>query len=413
MSTEITKNDLEKFENEQNVALKNLRELIEKNSGKLNAEDQEKLDKIDKAWDKCEDFNKQLQAKLAKDKKLEETVEQLGKDIEEKASLITQLEKKVYRMPNGSPLTSLDVDAAYSEIKHFMTTGSRHLNGQEYKYLRSDNNEDGGFLVPDAPLQSIVDKKVELSPMREYCTVMSTTYNEVPFPVRLSDGEAFWVGEGETIGSSTPKYGLEKIPLHELGRNVPITMIEMQDSAFNMESEISFVVGRSFAKAEDVFINGNGVKKPEGFLENPYIQVVESGIANSFSGDNIAELDAELKTDYRNPIRFLTRKTLKHIRTLKDGQGQYLLVALRDGLPPTINGYPYKEMPGMPEIGAGTKPMAFGDFSNYAIIDRIGMTMIRDPYSNKLQGIVDFLFKIRLGGMTIQPEGIKVLQCKA
>lgn len=412
MTDYITKSELAEFEKGHNQTLKEFRDLIEKNSDNLSAEDQEKIDRIDKDWEKYEDFAQKYAADLRKREELEKTVESLSDELQEKAETLVALEKKVFRGSHGAPLSGTkDADEAWTEMKHFMLTGDISMKGVDYKYLRTDNNEDGGFLVPPAPLQPILAKITELSAMREICTVMTTAYNEVPFPIRLLNGSAFWVGEGETVGTSNPTYGLEKIFLHEMARNVQITNLELQDSAFNMESEISTVVGLSFAKTEGAFIDGDGVKKPEGFLNNPYIQVVNSGNANSFDGDAIINLDAELKTDYRNPIRILTRKTLAHIRTLKS-QDQYLLAALRDGLPPTINGSPYKEMPDMPEIAADAKPMAFGDFRRgIVIVDKPVMTMIRDPFSNKLKGLIDFLFRKRVGGMTIMPEAIKVLKC--
>jgi HK97 family phage major capsid protein len=164
----------------------------------------------------------------------------------------------------------------------------------------------------------------------------------------------------------------------------------------------------------NTFINGTAANRPEGFLNNSDIQVVNSTIADSFDADGLMDLAAELKTGYRDPLYIMSRRTINHVRKLKDGSGAYLLVGLRDGLPNTINGYPYREMPDMPEIAADALPVAFGEFRRgYVIVDRMGMTMVRDIYTQKRKRIIELTFHKRVGGQVILPEAIKILKCAA
>jgi HK97 family phage major capsid protein len=63
----------------------------------------------------------------------------------------------------------------------------------------------------------------------------------------------------------------------------------------------------------------------------------------------------------------------------------------------------------MPSIGAGTFPVAFGDFRRgYQIVDRQGVRILRDPYSNK--PYVSFYTTKRVGGGVRNFQAIKLLK---
>jgi HK97 family phage major capsid protein len=66
----------------------------------------------------------------------------------------------------------------------------------------------------------------------------------------------------------------------------------------------------------------------------------------------------------------------------------------------------------MPELGAGKKPILFGDFKYYWIGDREGITFrkLSEKYADS--GQVGFLATKRLDGKLILPEAIKVLKMK-
>jgi HK97 family phage major capsid protein len=82
------------------------------------------------------------------------------------------------------------------------------------------------------------------------------------------------------------------------------------------------------------------------------------------------------------------------------------------GRPNTIDGDPYVEVPDMPNEGAGTTPVAYGDFARgYNLVDRIAMEMLRDPYTQATSGNVRFIFRRRLGGQVVLAEAIRKLTC--
>ena len=167
-----------------------------------------------------------------------------------------------------------------------------------------------------------------------------------------------------------------------------------------------------FAKAEGTaFISGNGVGKPEGLLTNSNIATTNSGSGTALTADGLLTLVHSLKSEYGSQGSFIfNRTTLGAIRKLKDSAGQYVFQAgmmLTAGVPNTILGYPYAEMPDMPDVAGSAKPVAFGDFSRgYMIVDRVALSVLRDPFTQATSGNVRYVARRRVGGQVILAEAI-------
>ena len=61
----------------------------------------------------------------------------------------------------------------------------------------------------------------------------------------------------------------------------------------------------------------------------------------------------------------------------------------------------------MPDVAAGTIPVVFGDWrSGYAILDKVngGLSIMRDPFTQAVNGKTRFHARMRVGGGLIQPE---------
>jgi HK97 family phage major capsid protein len=81
-----------------------------------------------------------------------------------------------------------------------------------------------------------------------------------------------------------------------------------------------------------------------------------------------------------------------------------------DRLLDRLLGYPLFTSPYVPVVAADALPIAFGDFSNYWIADRMGRTVQRlnELYAGNEQ--IGFISTQRVDGKVILSEGIKLLQ---
>jgi HK97 family phage major capsid protein len=199
-----------------------------------------------------------------------------------------------------------------------------------------------------------------------------------------------------------------------------------------MEAWLQGKITDKFSRAEnDAFVNGSGVDKPRGFLTYPgrtSIEVFEigaigaynTGANGAFSADpNGADvlIDAlyGLKAQYRaNAAFFMNRRTTSAVRKLKDGEGSYLWApGLQAGQPASLLGYTQASFEDMPNLTVtGALAIAVGDMNAaYQVVDRIGVRVLRDPYSNK--PFIEYYATKRTGGDMVNFEAIKLIKFAA
>jgi HK97 family phage major capsid protein len=106
----------------------------------------------------------------------------------------------------------------------------------------------------------------------------------------------------------------------------------------------------------------------------------------------------------------MNRKTQAAIRKLKATTGEYLWQPPAVlGQPATLMNFPLVEVEDMPDIAADSFAVAFGNFARaYLIVDRIGIRVLRDPYSNK--PYVMFYTTKRVGGGVQDFDALKLLK---
>lgn len=286
----------------------------------------------------------------------------------------------------------------------------------EAKALNVGTDTAGGYLAPTEYVREIIKGVTEISAIRALARVRSTASKSIQIPKRTGQFSAQWVTEQGTRSETTGlAYGLEEIQLHEMYALADISNQMLEDAAFDMESEIRMEAVEQFAVAEGAAcVSGNGVGKPEGFLSNSSVSETVSGSATAVAADGLLSLFYGIKTAYAaNATWAMNRTTIGSVRKLKDSYGQYLWTpGLANGVPNTINGAPYVEMPDMPNEGANTYPVVFGDFRRaYTLVDRIAMEMLRDPYTQATSGNIRFIFRRRIGGKVVLAEAIRKLKC--
>lgn len=377
----------------------------------------EKLTRIDKVLDGFEDLNKKAtlaeSTKAAQDAlterfdRLETALKRGGKGIigDETKSRVGDWARAVvdsYTM--GVPNLSQIQQKTLTEI------------GAEYKALNIGTDTQGGYLAPIEFVREILKSVTEISAARSLVRVRNTASKSIQIPKRTGTFAARRIGEGATKTETTGlTYGLEELVAPEIYALVDITNDMLEDAAFDMQSEIETEATEQFAVKEgQEFVSGTGVGEAEGILVNGNVGFTVSGAATAITADGIITLKHDIKTDYtRNATFILNRTVLGSVRKLKDTTGAYIwMPGIAAGKPNTIDGDPYVEMPDMPAEGAGTFPIAYGDFKRgYTMLDRIAMEMLRDPFTQATNGRIRFSFRRRSGGKVTMAEAIRKLKC--
>lgn len=335
------------------------------------------------------------------------------KEIQEKANRAEELENRLNSLEADLKrgLSGDQKQAKTQELKSFevyLRKASQFIGTEDLKYLRTDVDSEGGYLVP-SPLEGEIIKKItETSFLRTVATVRPMSSKSSSTPSRTNIVSAGMVGEGETDSLSNSKYGLEKLFAKKAQVTSQATIEDLEDSDYDILNLMASDVAETMGQIEgSQFVNGSGAgNNCEGFMSNANIASINSGSASAITFDSLITVTGALKVGY-NPIYAFNRSTLASIRNLKDNQNNYLWTAgnLSAGVPNQLNGFNYIILPDMPNIGANLFPVVFGDFKKgYVIGDRKGMTMLRDDITKKREGRVEFTWYKRFAGAVQLPE---------
>jgi HK97 family phage major capsid protein len=337
------------------------------------------------------------------------TAEQLRAVTERLAGIETRLNRPGTGTERQADETPIEARA----FAAFVRRGREMLAADEIRALRVSDDTAGGFLAPDQFVAELIRNLVQISPVRQIARVMPTAAGAVVMPKRTGTLTASWTGETEDHPETQPAYGQIEIPVFESSCYVDVSNQLLEDAAIDIAAELALDFAEEFGRLEGLaFISGNGVKKPEGFMSHPGVLASANGHATLLQADGLIGLMHALPEFYRSRGTWtMNGATIGEVRKLKATSGEYLWRdTLAEGNPPTILGRPVVESNDMPNVGAGTFPIAFGDFSQaYRIVDRITLAVLRDPYSVATKGLVRFHARRRVGGQTVKAEAIRKL----
>jgi len=294
--------------------------------------------------------------------------------------------------------------------------------------LNKGADDEGGYLAPIEWDRTIVDKLVEISPMRSIAQVQTISTAGFKKLFNLRGTGSGWVGEtAARPETTTPEFGPLTFTPGELYANPAATQQLLDDAEIDLEAWLAGEVETEFAYQEGLaFVSGNGTNKPFGFLTyvtgaanaaaHPFgaIQLKTAASATAITTDELIDLVYLLPQVMQQNARFvLNRNALGTARKLKDGEGNYIWQpSFQLGQPSQLLSYPVTEMAAMPNIAASAVPIAFGDFRRgYLIVDRTGVRVLRDPYTNK--PYVMFYTTKRVGGGVLDPQALKALKMAA
>lgn len=299
----------------------------------------------------------------------------------------------------------------------YLRTGREAMQPEEVRALIVGNDTSGGYLAPPEFSREILKDLAEVSPIRAVARVGAMGASSIIIPKMTETPTAWWVDEDEDRSETETKYGQVEIVAHELACFVDISLRTIEDAVVNVEAEVTAALVERFGQIEaTAFMVGTGVKQPLGILTAPGVPEFANGHATNLSADALVKLMYALPAQYRNRGTWMMNSTtLGVVSTLKDGNGNYLWQpGLQAGQPGTLLGRPVLDAADMPDVASGNTPVLFGDFATaYRIYDRVGMSIMRDPYSRAAKGMVRFHARRRVGGGTVMPAALRKLKMAA
>lgn len=302
--------------------------------------------------------------------------------------------------------------------------------------LSTTSDPDGGFVVP-TEMESTIDRVLaNESAIRSLATVRSLSARSFKKLVNVGGASSGWVDERDSRPETDAPslVGLE-FGVHELYAQPAATQTALDDASMDLAAWLADEVAIEFGEAEGAaFVSGNGVTAPKGILaydkvanasyawgKTGYIATGEAAAFKALDAaagvnpvDTLISLVHALRRQYRRNATWLMNDlTIETVRKFKDADGNYIWrPSIEVGAPSILLGYGVETDDFMPDIGAGTFPIAFSDFRRaYLILDRIGVRVLRDPFTSKPN--VLFYTTKRVGGGIQNFEAIKLLKVAA
>ncbi len=312
-------------------------------------------------------------------------------------------------------------------FKSLMARGDKQINADEQKALAAGVQPDGGYVIPADTTGRIVTRIFETSPIRSIASVQAISSDRLK-GLKDTDQAATggWVAETASRGETgTPQLGEWEIVPAEQYASPKATQTLLEDAAIDIEGWLANKVSDILTRTENAaFVNGTGAGQPRGIFTYPVstttdatrawgtFEYIPTGADGDLtSADCLFNIVQEMKTGYLQNAQWLTRReVVAKVRKLKDSQNRYLWEpSLQKGTPQTLLEYPITIAQDVPAIADNSLSMAFGDFQQgYQIVDRLGITVLRDPYTAK--PYVVFYTRKRTGGDVLQFECIKFLK---
>jgi HK97 family phage major capsid protein len=291
----------------------------------------------------------------------------------------------------------------------------------DFERAMSLTDASGGFAVPfllDPTIIDISDNDGLAANMRQYARVergVSDVWNGV-----TSNGVTFsWDAEAAEVSDDTPTFAQPSITAHKGAGFVPFSIEISQDFA-GLESELrrEMAIGKSNLE-EAGFITGTGSGQPTGIvvaLDGSASNLTSAGVGAFVIADVYSTFEGLPERFEGNATWMMNKAIADLIRQFDTAGGAGLWTTLGGGIPSQLLGFNAVTNPFMDAtIATGDDVLVFGDFRNYVIYDRIGMTAELVPHlfataNNLPSGQRGIYTHFRVGADSVNDNGFRLME---
>ena len=321
-------------------------------------------------------------------------------------------------------------DSEVRDYRHiyadYLRYGRQALNPEEQTELRqqaTSPGSDGGNLVATEFFEELMKTMQAWGPMlnpgvtRQITTSTGATLEWPTLDDTANKGSL--LGENTQDTTSQLAFGQKQLDAYKYTSGIfQVSEELLQDSAINVEQVIQEAMAERIGRiVNEHLTTGTGSGQPNGIVTAAGTGVTSAG-TTSFTADELINLYHSIDPAYRNSPQMawmFSDDTLRDIRKLKDGQGNYLWQEpnLRTGEPGLFMNTPYAINQDMPDVEAGSNPIVIGDMSRY-IVRRVREFAIRrlvERYADFYQ--VGFVGFGRFDGELIDTNAVKTLKMAA
>lgn len=317
----------------------------------------------------------------------------------------------------------IDYRRAFAEM--IAEGGDGHVNAevrqalQEHRVQTGGSSAGGGYTVPTTLANFIVESMKAFGPMYDdsrFTVINDTSGNTLQIPT-IDDTAVTAVAhtEGGAVtddGGKDATFGQKSLSAYSFDTEWVRWSHELNtDSVLGMESFLGRLLGaRLGRKANAELTSGTGDSAVEGIVTGSTLGHTAAS-NTAIASDEIIDLVHSVDPAYRvgNAAFMMNDQTLKAIRKLKDGDGNYLwqMGNIQAGIPQSLLGYDVVINQDMDNIATGKKTIIFGDMAQYYVrkVGAPALFVARERFAPDY-GILGY---IRFDGLLVDTAAVKHL----
>lgn len=324
-------------------------------------------------------------------------------------------------------------DNAFKAFDWYLKTGdaSGIRTGEAYQeFLKTDyhliegTQYQGQEAVPTEVYAGIVEKRATASFGRSgNAMIVPAASNAVVIPIEKASPQAMGI---HTADAATAFTTLTQQPIDKLAAtiymftyNLPYHLTLLDDAAFDIEGWGTRHIARAIVRTENTYMTmGTGSGQPQGAIYGSTLGVTAAAAA-AVTAAEVNSLFYKIPAQYQdNVVWAMLTATHGAVRGLSGnpfyfvGNGGSNGGAGQGGAQPNAGWLvdPRSRVftpEGVDALAASKKPIFAGNLNaGYAIVDRKGLTVLRDPYSEASSGNVNLWFHTRWSAGVIDADAL-------
>lgn len=300
-------------------------------------------------------------------------------------------------------LTYYDVHNDTENLNHAfnMMLHGEKLSDQGSAILNiKKSGEPGTYIFPESFQKDFNKALAEENLFRRLGDVKDVNTSSGSIIITTSDGTAEIVDETGAFPDEDDTISEATFDSYKIASMCKMNNVFIRDKHFDIQKYLKTAFAKRFGRAEeDLFINGTGTDEPKGILASA--EIGKTVVGDDFTANDLIALYFSLDKHMRKHATWvMSDETALKVKSMQDGAGSYLW---KDntllGRPVEISNY----------MDDSTKPIAFGDFSYFWIIQRspLAVKVLRELYA--IYDKTGFVANERLDGRLTRPDAVKLL----
>ncbi len=258
-----------------------------------------------------------------------------------------------------------------------------------------------------------------LNPLRQISRVVQTTSNSWN-GVTSAGVTAEWLGENVESADGTPTLATAEVPVYKGSAFVPFSY-EVEGDALDFAKELAkLLVDASDQLQATAFTTGGGITGPTGFITalGGTASEVAPTVAESFTAEDVYALQSALPARFQQNAKFACAiPTANKMAQFETTAGARLFPEIATGSLLRRSLSEISNMGSVADINiavtGNNRILAYGDFNQFVIADRIGSTIELVPHifgaNHRPTGTRGFHLWFRTGSDVVVPEAFRLL----